>query len=70
MVFIRPIIIRTPQKAIEVADDKYTQLRDKQIEFLNQEHYNKHFNEHVLPNQKKRHYLPPPYLRQPPANLS
>lgn len=64
MVFIKPIILRTPNDAVEVTGSKYRGLRDHQLEVLREQQYQKDNPEVILP-PGKRADLPMPFTNPP-----
>ena len=64
MVFLRPMIVNTPQSSVRVANDKYEQLRDAQLAYFAKEPHNNRQKAYILPPKKPLKRLPPPFRPQ------
>ncbi|MGQ3887686.1 GspD family T2SS secretin variant LspD [Legionella sp. CNM-1927-20] len=62
MVFIRPIILRTPRDAVHVTGAKYNDLRQDQLAFLRSQDYDINNRKMILPPLKETD-LPRPFSR-------
>lgn len=49
MVFIKPIILKTPQDSVQITGGKYNDLRQYQLEWLRTQEYRKHNKDLLLP---------------------
>jgi general secretion pathway protein D len=65
MVFLRPLILRSDDKSIYVANEKYNQLRQAQSNMMSKTPYRHQPQHFVLPQQQPRKHLPLPFHRQP-----
>lgn len=64
MVFIRPIILNTNKKELQVTNSKYFNLRDEQLEMMREEPYSEDNKDMILKPLKKRLSLPKPFHQQ------
>ncbi|STX51610.1 type II protein secretion LspD [Legionella busanensis] len=62
MVFIRPIILRTPRDAVHVTGSKYNDLRQDELAFLRSQDYDPNYSKMILPPLKEAD-LPKPFSR-------
>lgn len=61
MVFIRPIILNSNKKELQVTNSKYFNLRENQLELMREEAYDEDSHDMVLKPLKKRAQLPKPF---------
>lgn len=62
MVFLRPIILRSPHRSVGIANSKYDSIRDAQVEMMSKVAFRHRPQEYVLASRKKRKHLPPPFM--------
>ena len=65
MVFIKPVILRDPNAAIQVTGDKYKSLRDHQLNWLRTQEFAQSNDKVILPAVKNAN-LPTPFSNPPP----
>lgn len=65
MVFLRPLILRTPLDGLSITQKKYHKLREQQLAWLRTIRYNSKNQQLILKPLKKPALLPMPYFHEP-----
>lgn len=61
MVFIQPIVIHNRDVGLSVTEDKYKYVREKQVQWMKEEHYQPDLREFVMPKWPYDQPLPHPF---------